>query len=212
MTVAKMGSGQTKVRRKSLAETEPNSEKGRARRELILRGVIDILAREGYRQQSLRELAKGLGMEAQHVLYYFANRDDLLQRVIELWDEDTVERPEDAGLKLPSLDLYIAAVRRVAKAPGIGHLYLSLMNEAVAPTHPAHDFMKARQGLVLKDLTDAIMAEQEAGAIPPTFDPARSARQLSALANGLQLQALIDPDCDPAADVAAAIAQLRSSR
>nr|WP_256376805.1 TetR family transcriptional regulator [Novosphingobium sp. BW1] len=36
------------------------------------------MAREGFRQQSLRELAKALEMEAQHVLYYFVSREDMV--------------------------------------------------------------------------------------------------------------------------------------
>lgn len=205
MTVANHVSGKPKSPRRAHAE----SEKGRARREMILRGVIEILTRDGYRQQSLRELAKALGLEAQHILYYFANRDDLLQCVIELWDRDSIATPPEMNRTLPNLDLYVDAVRRSAKARGMGHLHLSLMHEAAVPTHPAHAFMKARQSMVLKDLAEAIRAEQRAGTIPLSVDPALSARQLSALANGLQLQAMINPDCDPGSDLAAAIAKLR---
>ncbi|MBH0114606.1 TetR/AcrR family transcriptional regulator [Novosphingobium sp. YJ-S2-02] len=187
----------------------PKSAKAEARREAILRGVTEIITRDGYRHQSLRELAKALGMEAQHVLYYFGNREELLQGVIELWDADSVRDPDLAGMVLPSLDLYVAAVRRSCAAPGIGYLYLSLAANAVVPSHPAHEFMKARQEMVRRDLVAAIEAEQAAGTIAQTIDAKVAARQLSALANGLQLQALINPDCDPAGDMAAAIRHLR---
>lgn len=190
------------------------SAKGTARREKILRDVIAILARDGYRQQSLREIAKALGMEAQHVLYYFASREDLLRSAIELWDKDSLANADPATVAGPSLDLYVAAVRRSSAAPGMSYLYLSFAADAVVPTHPAHEFIRARQARVRRDLAEAIRAEQAAGTIAPEIDPPRAARQLSALSNGLQLQALLDPDgtdCDPAAEVAAAVARLRGT-
>ncbi|MCJ1960200.1 TetR/AcrR family transcriptional regulator [Novosphingobium mangrovi (ex Hu et al. 2023)] len=194
------------------------SAKGAARREKILRGVIAIIARDGYRQQSLRELAKALEMEAQHVLYYFASREDLLRSVIELWDKDSLANPDRAPdfvqVTGPSLDRYVAAVRRSSAAPGMSYLYLSFAADAVVPTHPGHDFVRARQARVRRDLAEAIRAEQAAGTIAPDIDPPRAARQLSALSNGLQLQALLDPDgadCDPAGEVAAAVARLRAA-
>ena len=188
------------------------SAKGAARREKILRGVIAIIGRDGYHQQSLRELAKALEMEAQHILYYFASREDLLRSVMELWDKDSLASADPAALAGPSLDLYVAAVRRSSAAPGMSYLYLSFAADAVVPTHPGHHFIRARQARVRRDLAEAIRAEQVAGTIAPEIDPLRAARQLSALSNGLQLQALLDPDgadCDPAAEVAAAVARLR---
>ena len=181
--------------------------KGAAKREAILRGVMDLMDREGYTRQSLRDIGEALGMEPAHILYYFANREDLLQSVIELWDSDSIPSLRETGTRAapPSLELFVEAVSRNVDAPGMGHLFLAFAAEAVDPAHSAHAFFKQRVDRVQHDLAQAIRAGQACGKLRADLDPDQSARHLMALADGLQLQALLQARGDVIADLRAAI-------
>jgi AcrR family transcriptional regulator len=183
--------------------------KGDAKREEILRGVIDLVARNGYRRQSLREIGAALGIVPAHIIYYFSSREELLQRVIALWDAESVATFGGRFGGKPSLDLFVAAVRRNCDTPGIGHLFLSFAAEAVDPAHVAHAFFSERIARIHADLGTAIRAEQAAAIISAEVDPAFTARQLMALADGLQLQTLITGARTATDDLVRAVHHLR---
>lgn len=183
--------------------------KGTARRESILATATEVLARDGYRGTSLRSIARALELEPAHILYYFDSREDLLQNVIARWDEDQLIQGWEPDPAL-TLDLYIGAIRRNLEIPGLIHLYLIFAAEAAQSDHPSHDFFRERFEKVRLMLATAVEYEQNAGRIDPAIDPDRTARLLIAVADGVQLQALMNPAIDAADDLAATITQLRS--
>ncbi len=177
--------------------------KGAAKRDEILTGLMDKLARQELRNPSLREIGRSLGIQPAHILYYFSSREELLQAVIMRWDES-------ASTKDLTLDQFAWQIERNRAIPGIVHLYLAFAAEAVDPLHPAHDYFRQRFLRVRATLAERIRKEQEAGTISPQLDPDAEARQLIALADGLQLQSLVDPGVNAANDLVAAISRLRS--
>lgn len=183
--------------------------KGAARREAILTTAMDVLARDGYRGTSLRSIARALELEPAHILYYFDSREDLLQNVIERWDAGSVAAWGTEPTPANTLDLYTEAVRRNLEIPGLIHLYLIFAAEAAQPDHPSHQFFRDRFEQVRRMLSVAIAFEQGAGRIDMAVDADRAARLLIAVADGVQLQALVDPTIDAPKDLAATIAQLR---
>jgi AcrR family transcriptional regulator len=186
--------------------------KGAARREEILLATMEILAKDGYRQLALRHIARELGVEPAHILYYFHSREELLQQVLERWDSDAAEE-HGAWDQEPAeiLDSFASTVRQNMKIPGIVHLYLTFAAEAVHPDHAAHQYFQERFQSVFGWLAQGIRYEQSTGRMPRSIDADLVARRLIALADGLQLQALVDRDLDPAADLEAAIADLRAT-
>ncbi|ROQ39763.1 TetR family transcriptional regulator [Frondihabitans sp. PhB188] len=179
--------------------------KGAAKRLEILEAAHAVLAREGYRNSSLRSIARSLGMEPAHILYYFGSREELLREVIERWDADSRRAHES----LDALDGFAEAVRRNVGIPGIVHTYLTFAAEAVDPAHPAHQYFIDRFERTRAELSAAIADGQVAGTLRAALDPDRTARTLIAVSDGLQLQALVDPGVDAVADMAAAMADLR---
>lgn len=198
-----------KVGAKGEAGTGAGYAKGQAKREEILVGLMNALSRGELRNPPLKAIGKALGVEPAHILYYFGSREDLIQAVIVRWDQDNVNRPGNADHDDIDLDQYVTMIARNVNKPGVIHLYLAFAAEAVEPSHPAHEFIRKRFERVIRSIAAAIAREQAAGTIPPGIDATIEARLLIALADGLQLQSLIDPDVDPAAHLAAAIAQLR---
>lgn len=188
------------------ASSNGTSAKGSARREEILTGLMQKIARQELRNPSLRELGKAIGIEPAHILYYFDSREALLQAVIMRWDE---EARISAINTEQTLETFVEQIRRNIKIPGIVHLYLSFAAEAIDPQHAAHDFFQRRFERVRATLTQRILREQKEGKIADHIDADAKARQLLALADGLQLQSLVDPSVDAAGDLYDAIAGLR---
>ncbi|MGA1836674.1 TetR/AcrR family transcriptional regulator [Herbiconiux sp. 11R-BC] len=186
--------------------------KGEARREQILAVAFEKLGADGYRNASLRAIGRELDVEPAHILYYFASREELLQKVVERWDEGTLAAVGGVVPPSEALDFYVAAIRQNLRIPGIVHLYLTLAAEAVHPDHSAHRFFVERFRRVHSLLRDGIEREQAVDRIDPSADAALEARKLIALADGLQLQALVDPAVDAPGDLEAAVAALRRMR
>lgn len=187
------------------------SSKGAARREQILADLMDALAAGRLRNPSLREIGKALAIEPAHILYYFETREALLQAAIMRWDEDAHTRVgKDDPALIFSLEDYAKVIAHNIYRPGIVHLYLTFAAEAVDPAHPAHRFFQKRFELLRTALAEAIRLEQSDGRIAGTLDPDLQARLLIALADGLQLQSLVDSQVDAPGDLAAALAVLRS--
>jgi AcrR family transcriptional regulator len=190
----------------------PRSSKGAAKREQILSDLMLALADGSLRNPSLREIGQALGIEPAHILYYFESREALLQAAIIRWDEEARARvgKSDRSLQF-TLEDYVAAVTHNINRPGIVHLYLSLAAEAVDPAHPAHDFFERRFERVRENLACAVRREQSDGRIANTHDSDLQARLFIALADGLQLQSLVDPQLNAAKDLEAALSILRCS-
>lgn len=186
-----------------------NYPKGAAKREEILAGVIEMLAKAPYFKLTLKVIGETLGVNPAHILYYFSSREDLFQQVILHWDRDPLVTPSKQAPERSPLDLLVASVKRNLQLPGLLHLYHALAAEAIDPGHPSHAFFRERFQNLRQALSKAIQREQAAGTIAPDIDPNRSARELIALADGLQLQSLVDSSVDVVADIAAAVARLR---
>lgn len=182
------------------------SPKGAARREEILSGLMDKIARQELRNPSLREIGRALNIEPAHILYYFGSREDLLQSVIMRWDEDARAA---AQARTVTLDNFAEQLQRNIAIPGVVHLYLNFAAEAVDPAHPAHEFFKQRFEKVAATLAQRIREEQAKGTIRASVDPELNARQLVAMADGLQLQSLVNPSVDAVQCMNHAIINLR---
>ncbi|MFM6854680.1 MAG: TetR/AcrR family transcriptional regulator [Sphingopyxis sp.] len=194
----------------------PRSNKGAARREQILADLMVALASGALRNPSLREIGQALAMEPAHILYYFNSREYLLQSIIMRWDDESIDRagkPAHVAADAPdyTLDDYAAAIAHNITRPGIVHLYLAFAAEEVDENHAAHGFFQDRFGRLRTALAAAIRHEQAGGAIAAHHDADVQARLLIALADGLQLQSLVDGRHNAAADLYAALGILRAN-
>lgn len=74
-----------------------------------------------------------------------------------------------------------------------------LMAEADDPDHPAHEYVIGLVGRFLASVRDGFEAERAAGRLRDGLDLDLTARQITALVHGLQMQWLQDPSIDMAA-------------
>jgi AcrR family transcriptional regulator len=183
--------------------------KGVAKREEILTRALEVIAREGYRGASVKELADAVGLSQAGLLHYFEGKEELFTEILRKRDErDSADMGLDAATASPEAapadlrelrDGYVGIVRHNAEVPGLVQLFARLSVDAADPEHPAHRFFVERGETLRGYFAAAIAAGQESGEITDRIDPATLARIFQAVADGLQLQWMQQPDVDMAA-------------
>lgn len=169
--------------------------KGRARREEILAVALEVFARSGYRGTSLREVAELTGLTQAGLLHHFGTRENLLVEVLRRREELGREgRPELVGTPEATAE----ALRRNVETPGLVELHSVLATQAADPQHPGHEYFASRYAGMRDRFTAELAQRQQRGELSAEADPARVATILIALADGLQVQWMLDERVDMA--------------
>lgn len=171
--------------------------KGIAKREEILTIALEVVAREGYRRTTVRDLADAVGLSQTGLLHYFESKDELLTAVLRRRDE----QDEEGERAIPASERLVESLRHNATVPGLVSLYAQLSVGAADPSHPAHAYFQQRFATMRTEIARVIRAGQAEGSMPASLDPERAATMALALSDGLQIQWLYDRDLDMAAHV-----------
>ena len=175
--------------------------KGVAKREEILDAALEIIAREGYRRTSVRELAKAVGLSQAGLMHHFASKDELFIEILRRRDEVDTARLQDhpeAGI----LENFPRVVEHNSQVPGLVQLYVNFAAEAVGPNHIGKQFFIERFERLREELAEELRQGQQDGKFQAGLDPDSAARTLLALSDGLQARWLLDPSFDMAAHIA----------
>lgn len=170
--------------------------KGIAKREEILARALEVFADKGYRKASLREIAESVGLSQAGLLHHFSSKEELFAEVLRKRDE-----VDSAGGELGSdwsaaFDGLVGIVRHNAEVPGLVQLYATISAEAADPDHPGHDYFVSRYQQIVAGLEGYIRSEQEAGRVREAVDARMLARLAVAVADGMQVQWMLDPSAD----------------
>ena len=180
--------------------------KGVAKREEILERALDVIAREGYRGASIKELADEVGLSQAGLLHYFDSKEELFTAILRKRDEvdSSAFGLLEAADAITGADLregYLGVIRHNADVPGLVQLFARLSVDASDPDHAAHDFFVARGKTLRAAFATAIAKQQAAGTISDQIDPDTLARIFQAVADGLQVQWMLEPDVDMAGTI-----------
>ncbi|PZU41255.1 MAG: TetR family transcriptional regulator [Microbacterium sp.] len=185
--------------------------KGVAKRDEILRTALEVIAREGFRNTSVRELADAVGLSQAGLLHYFGTKEELYTAILSKRDEvdaatygpiDSAQQPDAV------LETYLDVIRHNADVPGLVQLFAHVSVDAVDPEHPAHDYFAGRQHRLRDLFVPVIERLQQEGRLTTRIDPATLATIVLALGDGLQTQWLVDPELDMAGTIAALLGAL----
>lgn len=173
--------------------------KGVAKREEILAEALSVVARNGYRRTSVRELADAVGLSQAGLLHYFSSKEELFMEILRKRDELdsdqlSAEEPFEGFLK---------TVRHNAEVSGLVRLYTQFSAEATDEQHPARSFFLERYATLRELIADGIRERQDAGILRSDVDATTLASMTLALTDGLQTQWLLDPSIDMAAHIEA---------
>ncbi|MGB4137640.1 MAG: TetR/AcrR family transcriptional regulator [Microbacterium sp.] len=183
----------------------PVYAKGIAKREEILQAALAVVAAQGYRGASVRDIADAAGLSPAGLLHYFGTKEELFVAILQARDEQDARSHADADFMTAFLEI----VGHNATVPGLVQLYAQLAAEAGDPAHPAHAFFQARKEWLDAPGREVIAAMQQAGKLRDDLDPAWIVRAAHALADGLQNAWMLDPAVDMVADIEQFLALLR---
>lgn len=162
-------------------------------RQRAVDAAMEIFSTSGYHGATLTDVAERIGMTLTGLQNHFPDKDTLLAAVLAERDrrsreEIPVKRGRDAT------EQFIKIVTENRNNPLLTGLHTILSAEATAPEHPAHDYFVERYERE-RDGGRAYFTERiESGAITSSANPASLATLLIAVADGLQLQWLLNPD------------------
>ncbi len=172
--------------------------KGIAKREEILTKALDVFAQRGYRRASLREIAESVGLSQAGLLHHFSSKEELFAEVLRKRDEIDVTDTHPEAADFDAFAALVGAVRHNAQVPGLVQLYATISAEAADDDHPGHDYFVERYRSFIAQLEEHVRAEQAAGRIDPALDAKQVARLSIAVADGMQVQWMLDSGADMA--------------
>lgn len=166
--------------------------KGVARREEILESALDVIGRKGYQNASLKQIAEGVGVTPAALLHYFGSKEELFTEVLRTRDEHDLNAPQPSD-PADAKAAFVDVIRRNTEVPGVVELFSRLAVDAVDPEHPAHRYFLDRSERLRESIAEAFDEDVERRAV---LEPDTMARVVQAVADGLQLQWMIDPAVD----------------
>lgn len=180
--------------------------KGVAKREEILERALEVIAREGYRGASVKELADAVGLSQAGLLHYFGSKEELFAEILRKRDENDVVHfgnALDPGTPGDVRAGYLGIIRHNSEVPGLVQLFSRMSVDAADPEHAAHRFFVERSVTLRAAFTAALAREQAEGRLTDRISAETMARIMQAVADGLQVQWMLDPDVDMAGTIEA---------
>jgi AcrR family transcriptional regulator len=172
--------------------------KGEDRRQRILSVAERLLARNGWRNTSLAQIAKEAGVTPAGLLHHFESKEQLLNAVLDARDEDdAIHADYQSGDLITELS---RVPERFDRAPELVGTFTVLLVENIAPDAPLHDRLHKRYRGAIDILTEIIERGQRSGKYRPDCDAAKKAVEILAFINGMETLWLLDPSV-PMADV-----------
>lgn len=169
--------------------------KGAAKRAEILSVALDVVAEQGTRKSSNREIAARVGLTQPGLMHYFRTREDLFVEVLRARD---VRDHEQFYAPQRGFQSFLDVIAHNATVPGLVRLYVEYSAEATIEGHPARAFFDERFRWVRTLMAEAIELEQANELMGPDIDIPYAADLVIAAADGLQVQWLLDPSIDMA--------------
>lgn len=174
--------------------TKGRYAKGIARRQEILDKTIEVFARRGAQNTSLRAIAQEVGVTHAALTHYFGSLEELLVEVYrESQHRPGSERPMPADAS-PAMAMSISAEAN-REIPGLVQLYSTLVAMALEENHPvAQSFATERFARLRAEIAEQVEQLQESGHVRADLDPMLVAALVIAASDGLQIQWLLDDD------------------
>jgi AcrR family transcriptional regulator len=157
------------------------------RREAILATAMAIIDEQGHQGLTMRALARECDMSQPGLMHHFPDMPTLVVAVVEYREQRDAALFEfdgpGPGVTRRILDDVIA---NIVARPKAAELFAIVEAQAIDPRHPGHEYFKARSERIVAEFSPIVGAEYA--------NPEELLRQLIAIADGLQLNWLRDPE------------------
>ncbi|TFB15560.1 TetR/AcrR family transcriptional regulator [Microbacterium sp. 3H14] len=177
------------------APRKRRNPKGEARRENILDIASEIFSEGGYHSASIADIAARAGISQAGLLHHFPSKPELLLAVLNARDADAIRRLREGGLTgVAYLNSYLHTLKEHESDLALVQLNAMISAEALAETHPAHDYFVEQHRLRLDEFTRSIAETFDFDAMPAGVTAETVARWAIALAEGMRLQVLYEEE------------------
>ncbi|ULE35768.1 TetR/AcrR family transcriptional regulator [Mycobacterium sp. IDR2000157661] len=164
--------------------------KGEDRRQRILFVAERLLARNGWRNTSLAQIAKEAGVTPAGLLHHFESKEQLLNAVLDARDaDDEIHADYLAGDLITELS---RVPERFDRAPELIGTFVVLLVENIAPDAPLHDRLHKRYRDAVDIITAIIKRGQAGGKYRADLDAAGKAVEILAFISGMETLWLLD--------------------
>lgn len=170
------------------------SARGGRRRQQILEVATLRFAETGYRGASLRDIAQQVGITHPGLLYHFGSKEELLMAVLSHIDDRGASVLTRQETPRGSLAAWLELLATSKNHRGLVELHVTLAAEALDPEHPAHEYFLLRHQRMVDGLQEVfadLLAAAELRCLDD--DPRQLAHEVLALADGLRMQWLLQP-------------------
>ncbi|CAJ1498615.1 TetR/AcrR family transcriptional regulator [[Mycobacterium] holstebronense] len=164
--------------------------KGEDRRQRILLAAEHLLARNGWRNTSLAQIARNAGVSAAGLLHHFASKEQLLHAVLDARDADDDIHADRSGDLIEEIQ---RVAERFTRAPEMVGTFTVLLAENVLPEAPLHDRMLHRYRSALEIVADLIRRGMDDGRYRTDLNATVKAAEIIAFINGMEMSWLLDP-------------------
>lgn len=171
--------------------------KGEDRKQRILEVAQRLLARNGWRNTTLAQIAGEAGVTPAGLLHHFESKEQLLHAVLDARDLDDDIHADRAGDLIGQIAQF---ADRFTRAPELMGTFTVLLAENILPDAPLHDRMLARDRGATQIVADLIRRGQADGRYRIDIDPAIKAIEILAFVHGMETTWLLDPSI-PLTDV-----------
>lgn len=182
------------------------SRKGIQRRQEIIEAAFHSFSRGGFRSATMADIAVEVGLSEAGLLHHFPSKTDLLLAVLQEREERGRAVLEDQRrLGRSYVEAFVEVLRANAATPALTQLFTVLGAESITDGHPAHDWFVRRYRHLVEEATTQLSLTLDTDHLPGGVTAETVARWLIALADGMRLQWLLEPD---AVDRVEAVEQL----
>ncbi|MGV0607080.1 TetR/AcrR family transcriptional regulator [Mycolicibacterium sp. XJ1904] len=165
--------------------------KGEDRRQRILAVAERLLARNGWRNTSLAQIAKEAGVTPAGLLHHFESKEQLLNAVLDARDaDDAIHADYRSGDLVTELG---RVPERFDRAPELVGTFTVLLVENISPDAPLHDRLVKRYRDAVDIITAIIERGQRSGKYRRDLDAATKAVEILAFTYGMETLWLLDP-------------------
>lgn len=165
--------------------------KGEDRKQRILDVAQRLLARNGWRNTTLAQIAREAGVTSAGLLHHFDSKEQLLHAVLDARDADDLKHANYISGNV--VEQIATAAERFDRSPELVGTFAVLMAENIAPDAPLHDRLLSRYRQALTIVADGIRRGQSAGRYRTDINPVVKAVEIVAFVNGMETSWLLDP-------------------
>jgi AcrR family transcriptional regulator len=172
-----------------------------ARKQQILEATFRCLSKKGYSRTTIRDIAAEAGLSLGTLYLYFRNKEEIVRALSEWSRERSDARLEESFPEGPSLDIICTIFEQVMlkynnlESADALRVDLQIWSESISNAELQAAFV-AGVGDRIAKLSRLIAQAQEEGSISADIDVRAAARVFMAIFIGLEVQKVMEPECD----------------